>query len=235
MISKSIYNCDLFKIHKITSESLRLGILLATVGGFLDAYTYICRGNVFANAQTGNIVLVGVYLAEFNFRKVIMAFLPILAFIAGAFISEAIKSYSSKRSLIKESDYIILIIEIIVLFLIGFVPKTLSNNFVTIIISFVSSVQICSFRKLVDSPYSTTMCTGNLRTACVTAYNAFIRKEKNEYVKLIRYVFIILSFVIGACFCGFLTFLFNEKSIWFCSILLTFALSLFFLDNNSNK
>ena len=43
-----------------TSESVRLGILLATVGGFLDAYTFICRGGVFANAQTGNIVLLGV-------------------------------------------------------------------------------------------------------------------------------------------------------------------------------
>ena len=39
------------------SETFRLGILLAIVGGFLDAYTYISRGEVFANAQTGNICL----------------------------------------------------------------------------------------------------------------------------------------------------------------------------------
>ena len=39
------------------SESLLLGAILATVGGFLDAHTYICRGKVFANAETGNIVL----------------------------------------------------------------------------------------------------------------------------------------------------------------------------------
>lgn len=39
------------------SESLILNLLLAFSGGFQDAYTYIVRDNVFANAQTGNIVL----------------------------------------------------------------------------------------------------------------------------------------------------------------------------------
>ena len=43
-----------------TSETLKLGILLALSGGFMDAYSYICRGGVFANAQTGNMLLLGV-------------------------------------------------------------------------------------------------------------------------------------------------------------------------------
>ena len=34
------------------SETLRLGIILALSGGFMDAYSYLERGNVFANAQT---------------------------------------------------------------------------------------------------------------------------------------------------------------------------------------
>ena len=39
------------------SETLRLGIILALSGGFMDAYSYLERGNVFANAQTGNLLL----------------------------------------------------------------------------------------------------------------------------------------------------------------------------------
>ena len=39
------------------SESYLVGVLLAIAGGYLDVYTYICRGGVFANAQTGNIVV----------------------------------------------------------------------------------------------------------------------------------------------------------------------------------
>ena len=49
------------------SESVRIGIFLTMAGGFMDAYSYICRGKVFANAQTGNIVLLGQSLAEANY------------------------------------------------------------------------------------------------------------------------------------------------------------------------
>ena len=35
-----------------TSETLKIGILLALSGGLMEAYYYICRGGVFANAQT---------------------------------------------------------------------------------------------------------------------------------------------------------------------------------------
>lgn len=44
-------------------ESVPFCMLLAVVGGFLDAYTFVGRGGVFCNAQTGNIVLIGVYTA----------------------------------------------------------------------------------------------------------------------------------------------------------------------------
>ena len=40
------------------SESMPLAIFLTLAGGLQDAYSYNCRGKVFANAQTGNIVLV---------------------------------------------------------------------------------------------------------------------------------------------------------------------------------
>ena len=79
------------QVHTKTSESVRLGVLLAIVGGFLDAYTFICRGGVFANAQTGNIVLIGVEATKGNFRQAFMAFLPILAFIIGIIVTEKIK------------------------------------------------------------------------------------------------------------------------------------------------
>ena len=38
--------------------------LLSLTGGMLDAYTYVQRGGVFANAQTGNIVKLGILLAQ---------------------------------------------------------------------------------------------------------------------------------------------------------------------------
>ena len=52
------------KYHGQMSESFVVGILLSLCGGFQDAYTYMGRDKVFANAQTGNIVLLGNHLAQ---------------------------------------------------------------------------------------------------------------------------------------------------------------------------
>lgn len=62
---------------KQVSESIELGIILALVGGFMDVYSYMGRGGVFANAQTGNILLTGVHISEGNFTAAAMFFLPL--------------------------------------------------------------------------------------------------------------------------------------------------------------
>ena len=46
------------------SESFLTAAFLSISGGLQDAYTYIYRGEVFANAQTGNIVLLSQSLVE---------------------------------------------------------------------------------------------------------------------------------------------------------------------------
>ena len=51
------------------SDSFLVGALLALTGGFLDAYSYLTRGGVFANAQTGNMVLLGLRLSEQRWGK----------------------------------------------------------------------------------------------------------------------------------------------------------------------
>lgn len=225
-----------FKIplNNITSESLHLGVLLAIVGGILDAYTYIARGGVFANAQTGNIVLLGVEAAKGNFRQATMSLAPILAFVLGVIISEWLKKVSTV-SFIKDSPRAVLILEIIILFIIGFIPNTVPNDIVNVTVSFVSSLQICTFRKLVDSPYSTTMCTGNLRSGSYAAYVAFTEKDRKAAIRALRYFTIIFSFVFGALLGGFLTLAFGVKAIWFASLILIFSVITFNIDERRTK
>ena len=52
------------------SEALLTAAFLSMSGGLQDAYTYIARGEVFANAQTGNIVLLSQNLFTGNWAKV---------------------------------------------------------------------------------------------------------------------------------------------------------------------
>lgn len=77
------------------SETFRLGALLTVVGGFLDTYTYLSRGGVFANAQTGNIVLLGLSLAQGNYEMLLHYLIPILAFAAGVMVTDMVRATSA--------------------------------------------------------------------------------------------------------------------------------------------
>lgn len=61
---------------------------LIMVSGFWGAFTYLLRGNVFCNAQTGNVVLLGLALGSGKFHQAVYYLVPISAYLAGAFISE---------------------------------------------------------------------------------------------------------------------------------------------------
>lgn len=215
-------------------ESIPFGVLLAIVGGFLDAYTFIGRGGVFANAQTGNIVLLGVYASEREWEQALIHIPPILAFVIGVIVAESIKN-NLLHFFILDWKQAILILEILVLFIVGFIPDTVPNIFVTVTIAFVASVQVSSFRKLVDSPFNTTMSTGNLRSASQAAYIAFTQKDRESAIKAIRYFTIILSFLFGAFLGGLLTLIIGVKSIWGAVIILIFAVILFSICNEKTR
>ena len=51
-----------FNGEEYPPETFRLAMLLCMVGGFMDTYTFSTRGNVLANAQTGNIVFLAINL-----------------------------------------------------------------------------------------------------------------------------------------------------------------------------
>lgn len=219
-------------VSSITVESLIFGILLASVGGFLDAYTFVGRGGVFANAQTGNIILVAVSAVNEEWKAAFTHFIPILAFIAGVMISESLRERKLKF-LYKDIACTTLIIETLILFLIGFVPKTVSNDIVNIIISFVASMQYCAFKKLSGAPYATTFCTGNLRSASLAAYSALTKKDKEDFLKSMRYFIVIFSFLMGAIIGGFLTVHVGDSSVWLAVVVLIFSFML--LNSNTNE
>ena len=52
------------KHHGQMSESFLTAVFLSLSGGLQDAYTYLFRGKVFANAQTGNIVLLSANIMD---------------------------------------------------------------------------------------------------------------------------------------------------------------------------
>lgn len=78
-------------MKKQMSDSWLLAVFLTLAGGFQDAYSYNCRGQVFANAQTGNIVLLGQNLATGHPGRALHYLLPLLAFVLGVYLAELVR------------------------------------------------------------------------------------------------------------------------------------------------
>lgn len=201
-----------------TSESFRLNALLSFSGGLQDAYTYNVRGRVFANAQTGNIVLLSQNFLSGNFNSGFKYLLPVLFFALGIFVTDQIEYYL-KDSRKVHWRQIILLVEIILLTIVGFVPESL-NMLANILVSLSCAMQVQAFRKVHGYNYASTMCIGNLRAGTHSLSRFCITKEK-EYLSKTAYFFgIILVFAIGAATGGILSGIIGLKTIWLSSIIL---------------
>lgn len=178
------------------SERFRIGALLALTGGLLDAYTYVMRGGVFANAQTGNIVLLGVRMIEGDWSGMAYSALPIVAFVAGVIAAEFIKERFQQGYEVHWRQLTVGL-ELAVLLMVSFLPQTL-NGVANVAVSFVCAVQVDSFRKVRGSAFATTMCTGNLRSGTEHFYRFLRTAQREHLVRAMRYGGIILFFIAGA-------------------------------------
>ena len=133
------------KASKQISESLPIMILLTLSGGFMDAYSYLCRGEVFANAQTGNILLFGVNLSMGHWSKALQYVCPVLAFAIGIAAAEFVRRKFTNRKHVHWRQ-IIVFCEAVILFGVMFIPQEL-NLLANSLTSLACGAQVESFRK----------------------------------------------------------------------------------------
>lgn len=200
--------------HRHVAEKFRVGALLSLVGGYLDTYTYICRGGVFANAQTGNIVLMGLRLTDGEFAGALHYLIPILSFVAGVMAVEAIKARFNDDPKVHWHQ-LTLLVEMAVLVVVGFIPES-RNDLANILVSLTCAMQVEGFRRLHGNAYTTTMCTGNLRSGSESLFAYIKTKDDEEKQKAIEYFAIILIFIIGAALGAVLTRIIGIKAVFVC-------------------
>lgn len=194
-----------------------VSLALATVGGFLEAYTYVTRDGVFANAQTGNIARMGLNLAQGNILLTLRYLIPVIAFMAGVTLSLQL------RRLRQDWERVILLLEIALLFLVGLIPTGSLNMLATVTVSFVCALQVESFRKFGENAFASTMCTGNLRIATEHLNRYFADKSRTELNTALQYYGIDLVFACAVLVGYWVTRAFGVRAVWF-SILIPAAL-----------
>lgn len=185
------------------SESLGLAALLALAGGLLDAYTYLCRGGVFANAQTGNMVLLAIRAAEGDWRGAGHYLVPVAAFAAGVLVAEALKERTPATRLLHWRQAV-LAVEMAVLAAAACIPLGAGDAAVNVLVSFVCAMQVEAFRKVRGHAFASTMCTGNLRSG-TEAFWRGARKQDPAALETARCYFAVIGcFIAGAALGGLL-------------------------------
>jgi len=136
-----------------------VAVLLTLSGGFLDAFTYIGHGKVFANSMTGNIVLLAVNLAAGNWQQVSRHISPIVGFVCGVLAAHLLQLMTPRR--VRHPAVASLVFEIV--FLAGAALKGLPEFWLIPGISFVATLQTMFFTHSGKLTYTSVMTTGNLR------------------------------------------------------------------------
>lgn len=209
------------------SDSFLTAVFIILSGGFQDAYTYTCRGEVFANAQTGNIVLLSTALFRRDWNTVLKYFIPVISFLIGIAVAELIhmrlKSYSKLHW-----RQIVLICETALLFAVGFMPQG-AQPLANALVSFVCALQVQTFHKVRGHSYASTMCIGNLRRATVSLCAYCRTRDRRILTKALTYFGVILIFGIGAGLGSIVTAALGYRAVWICCALLSVSFVMMFV------
>ena len=218
------------KHHGQMSESFLTAVFLSLSGGLQDAYTYLFRGKVFANAQTGNIVLLSSNIMDGQWDRVLHYLVPLCAFALGVLVAEKMReSFCNMQRL--HWRQLVVLGEVLLLFIVGFLPQE-QNLLANAIVSFSCAMQVQAFRKVHGYPFASTMCIGNLRSG-MDALVAFGHShDKNALWKSLQYFAIIFIFALGAGIGTQCVGIFGERTIWLSCALLLVSLCFMFIKED---
>ena len=189
---------------RISAPLILIEATFTLVGGFLDAYAFIAHGHVFANAQTGNVVLFAVDAMTGSWTEAFRHLPPIIACVLGVIAARLLGVQPEKRTF--RATLLCQAIELCVLTLLSFLGSSMPDMFIVPVISFAAALQITSFDAVGPYSFNSAMTTGNLKSAASGLTLALLGKEhsKNKAKAFVSGVACV-SFLGGALFGAFWT------------------------------
>ena len=209
------------------SEAFCTAMFLSVSGGLQDVYTYLYRGKVFANAQTGNIVLCSVKLVEGDWSAVLHYLVPLCFFALGVFTAELLRQKFQQMQRLHWRQLVVLC-EIVMLFVVGFFPQEW-NLVANALVSFACAMQVQAFRKVHGYPFASTMCIGNMRSGTEALCVYFHTHDREVLCKALTYFGVIGLFAIGAGLGALLSAHMAERGIWVSCALLAVSFFIMFI------
>lgn len=197
----------------LVCEHKNIFILLMTGAGMMGAYTFNVRGGVFCNAQTANIVMMGIALGNGKLSDGLYYLIPIAAYCLGAFVSEALPSAVKKLGLFRWDTWLVAF-EMLILFIIGFIPLELPHQIVQVTINFIASMQYNTFRQAEGIPMATTFCTNHVRQVGIALAKLLCKHDTEAVKRGWSHAQMLLGFLCGGMLLTLVCRFFPRQSIW---------------------
>ena len=207
------------------AASLTLSTLLAIAGGYLDGFTFVGHGHVFANAMTGNVVLLGIELLGREPKHALTHLLPILTFVCGIWAAKVLHLRAITH-LIPNPYAAVLILEITLFLILSCLSLACPDILITTIVAFAASLQVQTFRTVQGLAYTSTFTTGNLRSLSEALFDWVTHPDQKVQASYRARVFatICIGFLLGAAAGGFMTRVVSNRALWIELLLLVLAL-----------
>ncbi len=213
-----------------TPYTLRFALLLTVANAFLDAHTYLARGGVFANVQTGNVIFFAIHVSERHWGDSLSRLWPMFAFIVGVAVSSHINSGRVDKVVAHPLRWT-MASQAAVLAGLGFLPATLPPRLAVVPISLLGGIQIGLFGSIGDDlAYMPLATTGNLRRLVEAGYDFLVEKNSRSRRAFTIYAGLIGAFAAGALAGAFTTRALGLHAIWVPAGLLAVTLILFVID-----
>ena len=199
----------LLPIRKISRQSKRLALFLTFCAGYVDAYTFIVRGNTLVAGQTGNVVFLSVGLIQHNVSDASAKVMTLLSFMMGVFL---LTLYKEKLRIVKKP--ILSLIPLAVLsIIIGFVPLSVDNIYLVPPLAFCMGLVTTAFGEVSGIAYNNAFMTGNIKRTML-AFGDYFRTKHTPFLREgLIFVSLLSSFVFGVIFSAYLTIYYQEKTI----------------------
>lgn len=217
-----------------TKTTLPPALILTLANGFLDAYTYLEFGGVFANVQTANVIFFALNLIQEHWFLAFSRLWPIFAFMAGVAIAAHLKSGRIERVIPHPLRWTIGI-QAAFFVGVGFLPSTVPATAVTVPIACLAGTQIGLFRNIGELNYLPVATTGNLMRVVEAGYRGFVDKESGQRQAFRVYSTLITAFATGAAIGTAATKAWGHPAIWMPAGCLVAALVLEIFDERAGK
>lgn len=188
---------------------------VSSIGGFLGAYAILNHNNIFASAQTANMIelimdLLGKDIFNFSLRLG-----ALIVYLFGFFITVYLPKFTKINI-----QTLALIIDTITIVLVSLIPRTTNDVIALYPIFFAMAIQWNSFVKVENYSSSTIFSTNNLKQATTSLMEYFLdnQKDPKKIDKSKFYGGTILGYHLGValafCSCSIL----EKQGIWLCII-----------------